>query len=282
MAERERLICAAADLAELAAWRSLRADRSASRSRRSCALRRQAARLPQSMRPRAGGARLAGRRILRRLAAILDLLTHGALYTRDAATASVDSCAGARLDPCSGRRARRPVCTIRNSPEEETTISEPSPIGNGKSGKTGAVRHSGAAPQPLEHPVQTLAFVSVHRAVSGAGGSARRRLHQGAYGWSISGVIASDQASADSVISSLQGALRIKKTIGRVLRINSPGGSPGSRAIYDEIQAPARLHPRCRCTPWSTTSAPRAAITSPPAPTRSSSDKASIVGSIAV
>jgi len=42
----------------------------------------------------------------------------------------------------------------------------------------------------------------------------------------LQGVIASDQASADSVIASLQGAFDDKKTKGVILRINSPGGSP--------------------------------------------------------
>jgi protease-4 len=53
----------------------------------------------------------------------------------------------------------------------------------------------------------------------------------------LQGVIASDQASADSVISSLQGAFEDKKTRGVILRINSPGGSPVQAGqIYDEIK----------------------------------------------
>jgi protease-4 len=53
----------------------------------------------------------------------------------------------------------------------------------------------------------------------------------------LQGVIASDQASADSVISSLQGAFEDKKTKGVVLRINSPGGSPVQAGqIHDEIR----------------------------------------------
>ena len=61
----------------------------------------------------------------------------------------------------------------------------------------------------------------------------------------LQGVIASDQASADSVISSLQGAFKDKKTKGVILRINSPGGSPVQAGqIYDEIRRLRALHPK--------------------------------------
>jgi protease-4 len=60
----------------------------------------------------------------------------------------------------------------------------------------------------------------------------------------LQGVIASDQASADSVISSLQGAFEDKKTRGVILRINSPGGSPVQAGqIYDEIKRLRIKHP---------------------------------------
>jgi len=53
----------------------------------------------------------------------------------------------------------------------------------------------------------------------------------------LQGVIASDEASADSIIGSLQGAFEDKKTKGVILRINSPGGSPVQAGqIYDEIK----------------------------------------------
>src|SRR5574340_1051921 len=42
----------------------------------------------------------------------------------------------------------------------------------------------------------------------------------------LQGEIASDKASAGSVIASLQSAFDDKKTKGVILRINSPGGSP--------------------------------------------------------
>ncbi len=60
----------------------------------------------------------------------------------------------------------------------------------------------------------------------------------------LQGVIASDQASADAVIASLQGAFEDKKTKGVILRINSPGGSPVQAGqIYDEIKRLRKLHP---------------------------------------
>ncbi len=61
----------------------------------------------------------------------------------------------------------------------------------------------------------------------------------------LQGVIASDQASADSVIGSLQNAFDDKKTKGVILRINSPGGSPVQAGqIYDEIRRLRALHPK--------------------------------------
>jgi protease-4 len=61
----------------------------------------------------------------------------------------------------------------------------------------------------------------------------------------LQGVIAADQASADSVIGSLQEAFDDKKTKGVVLRINSPGGSPVQAGqIHDEIRRLRALHPK--------------------------------------
>jgi protease-4 len=61
----------------------------------------------------------------------------------------------------------------------------------------------------------------------------------------LQGVIASDQASADSIIGSLQNAFDDKKTKGVILRINSPGGSPVQAGqIYDEIKRLRTLHPK--------------------------------------
>ncbi|MDA8254043.1 MAG: S49 family peptidase [Betaproteobacteria bacterium] len=61
----------------------------------------------------------------------------------------------------------------------------------------------------------------------------------------LQGVIAADQASADSIIASLQGAFDDKKTKGVILRINSPGGSPVQAGqIYDEIKRLRAKHPK--------------------------------------
>jgi protease-4 len=61
----------------------------------------------------------------------------------------------------------------------------------------------------------------------------------------LQGVISADQTSADSVISSLQGAFEDKKTKGVILRINSPGGSPVQAGqIYDEIKRLRALNPK--------------------------------------
>jgi protease-4 len=61
----------------------------------------------------------------------------------------------------------------------------------------------------------------------------------------LQGVIAADQASADSIIGSLQGAFDDKKTKGVILRINSPGGSPVQAGqIYDEIKRLRAKHPK--------------------------------------
>ncbi len=61
----------------------------------------------------------------------------------------------------------------------------------------------------------------------------------------LQGVISSDEASADNVISSLQSAFEDKKTKGVILRINSPGGSPVQAGqIYDEIKRLRALHPK--------------------------------------
>jgi len=61
----------------------------------------------------------------------------------------------------------------------------------------------------------------------------------------LQGVISADEASADTVISSLQNAFEDKKTKGVILRINSPGGSPVQAGqIYDEIKRLRALHPQ--------------------------------------
>ncbi len=61
----------------------------------------------------------------------------------------------------------------------------------------------------------------------------------------LQGVISSDEASADLIMSGLQSAFEDKHTRGVILRINSPGGSPVQAGqIYDEIKRLRALHPK--------------------------------------
>jgi len=61
----------------------------------------------------------------------------------------------------------------------------------------------------------------------------------------ISGVIAADaQASADNIVTGLRAAFKDKNTVGLILRINSPGGSPVQAGyINDEIQRLRQKNP---------------------------------------
>ncbi|NLC24024.1 MAG: signal peptide peptidase SppA [Oxalobacter sp.] len=61
----------------------------------------------------------------------------------------------------------------------------------------------------------------------------------------INGVIQSEgKASAENIIKALQKAFGEKKTVGIILRINSPGGSPVQAGrIYDEIQRLKQQYP---------------------------------------
>jgi protease-4 len=61
----------------------------------------------------------------------------------------------------------------------------------------------------------------------------------------LQGVISSDEASADLIMSGLQSAFEDKHTQGVILRINSPGGSPVQAGqIHDEIKRLRALHPK--------------------------------------
>jgi protease-4 len=63
----------------------------------------------------------------------------------------------------------------------------------------------------------------------------------------MQGVIASDEVSADMIITGLQNAFEDKNTKGVILRINSPGGSPVQAGqIHDEIK---RLRAKYPATP---------------------------------
>jgi protease-4 len=60
----------------------------------------------------------------------------------------------------------------------------------------------------------------------------------------LQGVIASDKANADQMISGLKDAFEDKNTQGVIMRINSPGGSPVQAGqINDEIRRQRGLHP---------------------------------------
>ncbi len=63
----------------------------------------------------------------------------------------------------------------------------------------------------------------------------------------MQGVISSDEVSADTVVMGLQSAFEDKRTVGVILRINSPGGSPVQAGqIHDEIK---RLRAKYPSTP---------------------------------
>jgi protease-4 len=63
----------------------------------------------------------------------------------------------------------------------------------------------------------------------------------------MQGVISSEDVSADMVVMGLQSAFEDKRTMGVILRINSPGGSPVQAGqIYDEIK---RLRAKYPATP---------------------------------
>ena len=61
----------------------------------------------------------------------------------------------------------------------------------------------------------------------------------------LKGVIADDaEANADDIVTGLRAAFKDKNTVGVILRINSPGGSPVQSAyIYDEIRRLRKKYP---------------------------------------
>lgn len=61
----------------------------------------------------------------------------------------------------------------------------------------------------------------------------------------LQGVISSDEANADMIMSGLKSAFEDKHTQGVILRINSPGGSPVQAGqIYDEIKRLRAQYPK--------------------------------------
>ena len=100
----------------------------------------------------------------------------------------------------------------------------------------------------------------------------------------ISGVIAdSTEANADSIITGLRDAFDDNNTMGIILRINSPGGSPvQSGYIYDEIKRLRGLNPDTKVYAVITDMCASGGYYIAAAADEIYADKASVVGSIGV
>lgn len=100
----------------------------------------------------------------------------------------------------------------------------------------------------------------------------------------IRGVIADNtQASADNVIKALHAAYRNKNTVGVILKINSPGGSPVQAGyINDEIWRMRKLHPKIPIYAVVTDICASGGYYIASAADKIYANKASIVGSIGV
>jgi protease IV len=100
----------------------------------------------------------------------------------------------------------------------------------------------------------------------------------------LNGVIADDkEASADNIITALRDAFDDDKTVGVILRINSPGGSPvQSGYIYDEIVRLREKHPDTHLYAVITDICASGGYYIASAADKIYADKASIVGSIGV
>ncbi|MCW9024695.1 MAG: S49 family peptidase [Gammaproteobacteria bacterium] len=100
----------------------------------------------------------------------------------------------------------------------------------------------------------------------------------------ISGVIADNtEANADSIITGLRDAFKDKNTMGVILRINSPGGSPvQSGYINDEIGRLRKLHPDTKVYAVITDICASGGYYIAAAADEIYADKASVVGSIGV
>jgi len=100
----------------------------------------------------------------------------------------------------------------------------------------------------------------------------------------IRGVISDkSQASADNVINALRAAYRDSNTVGVILRINSPGGSPVQAGyINDEIWRLRKLHPKVPIYAVVTDICASGGYYIASAADKIYADKASIVGSIGV
>ncbi len=100
----------------------------------------------------------------------------------------------------------------------------------------------------------------------------------------VKGVIADDsEANADDIIGGLRAAFRDKNTVGVILRINSPGGSPVQAGyIYDEIKRLREKYPAIRLYAVVTDMCASGGYYIAAAADEIYADKASIVGSIGV
>lgn len=100
----------------------------------------------------------------------------------------------------------------------------------------------------------------------------------------INGVIADNtDANADDIISSLRAAFKNKNTVGVIVRINSPGGSPVQAGyINDEIKRLRDLHPKTKLYAVVTDICASGGYYIAAAADEIFADKASIIGSIGV
>jgi protease-4 len=100
----------------------------------------------------------------------------------------------------------------------------------------------------------------------------------------VKGVIADDsEANADDIIGGLRAAFKDKNTVGVILRINSPGGSPVQAGyIYDEIKRLREKYPAIKLYAVVTDMCASGGYYIAAAADEIYADKASVVGSIGV
>lgn len=93
--------------------------------------------------------------------------------------------------------------------------------------------------------VYLLGFLGIYLTDSADLGNAAMRAKEHTALIEIKGVIgADDRASADNIVSGLRDAYEDEKTVGIILRINSPGGSPVQAGyVNDEIYRLRAKHP---------------------------------------
>ncbi len=100
----------------------------------------------------------------------------------------------------------------------------------------------------------------------------------------VKGVIAADaDASADNIVSGLRAAFEDENTVGVILRINSPGGSPVQAGyVYDEIKRLRKKYPDTKLYAVVSDMCASGGYYIAAAADEIYADKASIVGSIGV